>query len=41
MVVLAEGSSGLQHEVGEVLRLEEEPNEVVSSLKPTCYETEV
>lgn len=38
-VVPAEGSCGLQHEAREVLRLEEEPSEVVLSLKPTCCET--
>jgi len=38
-VVLAEGSHGLQHEAGEALRPEEEPSELVSSLKPMCCET--
>lgn len=38
-VLPAEGSHGLQREEGKLLRLEEEPSEAVSSLKPTCYET--
>lgn len=38
-VVLAEAPVGLQRGAGEALRLEEEPSEVILSLRPTCCET--